>query len=50
MTREEENIEYSVSSEEIEEWNDEHDEPHSVFTVKHRPERIELEFEGDDNE
>lgn len=31
-----------VTSEEIEEWNENHDEPHPVFRVEHRPERINL--------
>lgn len=34
--------ERSVTSEEIEQWRDEHDEPHPVFEVDHRPERETL--------
>jgi len=33
-----------VTAEEIREWEEEHDEPHPVFEVNHRPERIS----GDD--
>lgn len=29
----------SASSDQIEEWDEEHDEPHPVFRVDHRPER-----------
>lgn len=30
----------SATAEEIREWEDEHDEPHPVFEVEHRPERV----------
>lgn len=33
------NRKVSATSEEIEEWNETHDEPHPVFRVNHRPER-----------
>lgn len=32
----------SATSEEIEEWNEENDEPHPVFAVPHRPERVAI--------
>jgi hypothetical protein len=32
----------SATPEEIEKWNAEHDEPHPVFQVEHRPERKSL--------
>lgn len=35
----------SATSEEIEEWNAEHDEPHPVFQVEHCPERNYLSKE-----
>lgn len=38
----------SATSEEIEAWDNEHDEPHPVFAVPHRPERKSLEFETAD--
>lgn len=38
----------TVTKEEIEEWEEEHDEPHPVFQVDHRPERIS--FEEDDSD
>ena len=34
--------EHSVTSEELEKWNAEHDEPHPVFVVEHRPERQQI--------
>lgn len=37
----------SATREEIEEWNEENDEPHPVFQVDHRPERISLDNESD---
>jgi len=39
--------ERSATSEEIAEWDEEHDGPHPVFSVPHRPERKKLEFEED---
>lgn len=32
--------EQSATSDEIDEWNENNDEPHPVFEVEHRPERI----------
>lgn len=32
--------ERSATREEIREWDEEHDEPHPVFRVPHRPERV----------
>ena len=34
-----------VTKEEIEEWEEEHDEPHPVFRVDHRPERVPVATE-----
>jgi len=36
--------EQSATPEEIQEWEDEHDEPHPVFEVPHRPERESLDI------
>ncbi len=38
--------ERSATAEEIREWEEEHDEPHPVFKVEHRPERKRV-FEDD---
>lgn len=37
--------ERSATAEEIREWEEEHDEPHPVFEVPHRPERKNLKEE-----
>jgi hypothetical protein len=38
--------EMSATSEEIEEWEEEHEEPHPVFEVNHRPERERVFADG----
>lgn len=34
----------TATREEISEWEEEHDEPHPIFEVPHRPERHQLEL------